>query len=1328
MRRLLYSFFLFLFSTSLFGQEFKLMIDEQLSSKLIKDIYQDTDGFVWITTDNGLNRYDGYKVRSYNHSDNDSASLCNNLVVSVFEDSKGNMYVGSYKGMQLYDKNTDNFPVRATLQDGSILYETVNGFCELPDGTVCSFGDNTWALHTEGGQLVVDSLHWDISGSDIYRIGCDNEDYIWALKRNVGLYRIKNNKSQLICKYNNEDFSTYDFRIAGGRVYIISTQNDIFRFVSGPDRIEKLNTEPISTASVRDICQYDETSLMVCTDGNGIKSIDCISGKVSDIHFNIPLLTSNHLKVHKAIFDTTGNIWIGLYQKGVAMIATSQSKFGYYGYRSLLNNMIGSSTISSLCHDGKGYIWVGTDGDGLYKIDASGNESKHFASQSDGGTLPTIIKNLLLDSDGNLWISSYGNGCGRFDTKSERYISYEKIFSRSGKTATRIYDIIEDREKRIWVASLGAGTFCYDLKTNQLIEELSFYKEVNAWQTCLLHTSGNCLFIGTFNGLYSVDLNKENPTPILVSERTAINTLFEDASGKIWIGDNDGLCYIGKNGDVHYLSPEQGVPVASVNSINEDSRHTLWLATNNGIINYNPESQTSTRYTAADGLKCSEFSKMHSFTDDDDRIWFAGDYGIIFFNPLMLEQPVSTDLHIRLLDFYINNERITASTLSSGTQIISCPAYDAKEFHLGNQDNSFYIEFGTVEPGTPDLAEYQYSINGKEWITIEANSRVARFNDLAPGTYNLRFKVHYNQMESDIKEIRIIIRPYWWASMWAILFYLLLLATLVWFVYRQLRIRYLAKKKIERNQHAMEINNAKLQFFTNISHEIKTPLSLIVSPLQKLIASDPDPKRQESYRTMHRNSKMLIQLINQLIDIRKIDNGRLTLSFHKAEIISLIDEIRSSFEVMIEEKNIQFSFEHKMKELYMWVDAGYFDKIIMNLLSNAIKYTPNKGRVAISVHVDAPEDKAVITVSDSGIGILAEDRKHIFERFYTASNNVGNWSSNGIGLHLTHSLVHMHHGSIEVKDNDDGIGACFVVTLPLGSKELEQEGSTVNVIEHESSFVQDVSATATDKTEKIKAYSTKNLLIVDDDLEIVKYLRKELASDFHIETCNNGLDALQKIFKKQPDIIISDVMMPELDGLTLCRKIKQNTSLNHIPVILLTAKSDENTNLQGLKYGADAYITKPFYIEVLRRTAINLVNLRAQMKLIYSGQQTQDERLVKIELDGPNKKLLDRIMHVVNENISNPNLSIDMLCDEVGISRAHIYRKLKELTNQSGRDFIKNIRLKYAETLLLEDNFSISEIAEKVGFSNPGNFSSTFKEKNGLPPLQWREKMKKKKS
>ena len=445
--------------------------------------------------------------------------------------------------------------------------------------------------------------------------------------------------------------------------------------------------------------------------------------------------------------------------------------------------------------------------------------------------------------------------------------------------------------------------------------------------------------------------------------------------------------------------------------------------------------------------------------------------------------------------------------------------------------------------------------------------------------------------------------------------------------------------------------------------------------------------------------------------MRKIDNGRLHLCFRNADIIVILKDLCSYFNVIAVEKNISFSFVHDASELFVWIDPDYFDKIVMNLLTNAFKYTPNGGNIVLSVKtIEKTDGKkfAEIMVKDNGIGIKEKDLSHIFERFYIAENNKATGSSNGIGLHLTRSIVNLHHGSIRVMNNADGVGACFVVELPIGKEHFRSDDTLL------------------DEETKVKSSSSFNLLIVDDDPEIRNYLRKELSSDFHIDTCSNGKEALQYVFNKQPDIIISDVMMPEMDGITLCKKIKQNIDLNHIPVILLTAKSDENTNLQGLKYGADAYLTKPFYIEILRRTALNLVNLRLHLHNIYTGQQTQEERQIKIEMESPNKKLLDRIMKVVNNNIGNPDLSIDMICEEVGISRAHIYRKLKELTNQSGRDFIKNVRLKYAENLLLEDRYSIGNIAEKVGFKKQSSFTLAFKEKYGLPPQQWREAQKKK--
>lgn len=1308
------------------AQEFKYLLEEELSSKLMSDIFQDSDGLIWIATDNGLSRFDGNKVKTYARDEQDSLSLCHNLIYTVFEDHNGNIYVGNYLGTQLYNKKTDNFSPKAKYINGEAFQETVNGFCELPDGTVCSFGDNGKKLIiSETGELLVDEIGWDFDARGVFRIACDNQNNVWALKRDVGLYKIRNGKSKLVCDIRNDEFFIYDFRIVKGSLYITTTDNDIYQYDPDLDKVYKVNTQPISKASIRYIIDFDETNLLVGTDGNGFKLLNRYTGEVSDFYLNIPMLTSNHLKIHKVLRDNSGNLWIGLYQRGVAVISSTQNSFGYIGYKSLLNNIIGNSTVSAICKDRIGNIWVGTDGDGIYKMNSDATESVHYSSYADGGSAPSIIKAVCADTEGNIWFGTYGNGVGRISPSLNKYVSFEKIFSRNGNGTTRIYDVVEDNNKRLWVASLGAGLYCYDLKNERLIEELSFFEEMNKWQTCLLVTSNNELYIGTFDGIYYIDLNLDTITPRQISYRTVINTLYEDSKGNLWAGDNNGLMRFDTAGIIEYFSSDKGLPKVSVNSINEGSNNSLWIATDKGLVNYFPDEQSCFRYTTNDGLQNMGFAKTHSFSDATGSIWFAGDYGVTFFNPQHLGSSMN-QRHVRVIDFLINNESITTKTLSDGKPIITEPVYRSKVFNLGSSNRSFAIEFGTYELDTPKFVEYMYSVNNGDWVSINSGTQRAVFNDLHTGTYNIRFKLVDNLVESDTQEIKVIVRPYWWASIWAIIGYIVLVIGLLIYFAQQIRYRYLVRQRHERHKRAIEINEAKLQFFTNISHDIKTPLSLIVSPLQKLMATDDDPKRRDAYATMYRNSKMLSQLINELLDLRKIDNGRLKLNFHKADIISKITDLISYFNIIAEEKNITFSFIHDAQTLSLWIDSGYFDKIIMNLLSNAFKYTPVGGNIVLSVRTIEKMDGrqfAEIEVKDNGIGIQEKDLKHIFDRFYIAENNKDKGNSNGIGLHLTRSLVNLHHGNITAQNNSDGQGARFIVELPLGREHFRDDETLLEDFEEET-----VSSTEaitlpieSDNQQKIKSQTTNTMLIVDDDPEILNYLRKELSQDFHIETCDNGNDALQIVFRKQPNIIISDVMMPGIDGITLCKKIKQNVNFNHIPIILLTAKSDENTNLQGLKYGADAYITKPFYIEVLRRTALNLVNLRSQLQNIYTGQQTQEERQVKIEMESPNQKLLDRIMRVVNNNISNPELSIDMLCEEVGISRAHIYRKLKELTNQSGRDFIKNIRLKYAEQLLLEDKYSISEIAEKVGFTKASNFSNAFKEKYGLPPFQWRD-------
>ncbi len=636
------------------------MLEDELSSKRISDIYQDSDGFMWIATDNGLNRFDGNKVTIYNNEENNPRSLYDNLSTAVIEGKDGNLYVGSYRGVQLYDKRTNDFPCRAILPDGLPFNATVSGFCQLPNGTLCAYGDDIWSIAWRDSLLTIDKLGWEVKDRRATRIVCDKENYVWLLTQIGELYRIKNSQEQQLSPWPMPGTLFRDIFLAGGNLYAVSEQNDIYCLDKETDQFEKVNTELISLAQIRDVGMYRGNLLMAFTDGNGLKIINPATGNVSDFDLNIPQLTSKHLKIHKAFFDKEGNFWIALYQKGVAMVSTQTSDFGYYGYKSLLYNNVGNCSISGLTKDSAGYLWVGTDGDGIYRVNPNGRRSQHFKSFLDDGATPPIIKCLYADSEDNVWVGTYGNGLGCIPRGADKYVPMQSLLKRGEYTAERVYDVVEDNQHRLWIATLDAGLFCYDLKRRHLIESMSYTSEINHCQTSLQYASSNKLYIGTFDGIYCINLNESEPKPRHLVKRSAVNTLFEDSRGIIWAGDNNGLYSIANDGTCTYYSNRQGLPSTSINSINEGEDHTLWLATCRGLIKYDPSLHVSTRYTTTEGVQCTEFSMMHSITDENGYLWFAGDYGITYFHPEHLSANKQMR-HVRVLDFYVNNRRITTA-------------------------------------------------------------------------------------------------------------------------------------------------------------------------------------------------------------------------------------------------------------------------------------------------------------------------------------------------------------------------------------------------------------------------------------------------------------------------------------------------------------------------------------------------------------------------------------------------------------------------------------------------------------------------------------------
>ena len=612
---------------------------------------------------------------------------------------------------------------------------------------------------------------------------------------------------------------------------------------------------------------------------------------------------------------------------------------------------------------------------------------------------------------------------------------------------------------------------------------------------------------------------------------------------------------------------------------------------------------------------------------------------------------------------------------------------------------------------------------------------------MAPGRYDFRIKAICNGYETPVNAFTIIIHPAWYACFWAKLFYLLMFVAAIVLYMRHRKRQEEDRLTLQQHIHAEEMSEAKIKFFMNISHEIRTPLTLIITPLLSLIKEDKEPHRQGIYEIIRKNSERILHLINQMMDLRKIDKGQMVMRMCQTDMVAFINEEYELFRQQALAKNIDFDYQHDSEELPVWIDRNNFDKVIINILSNAFKFTPTAGHIRISLtHTD---HHAYISIKDSGIGIPKDKLETIFQRFYQSPNDPNDRNiGTGIGLDLTRSLVELHYGTISARNNEGEKGSKFehgsefIIRIPLGKDHLkpeelieeeevkEKENMELAEAEQEEQLAENNDRSAetlnySDTTSASAKGAKAEIVIVEDEEDIQDYLKTQLSSDFKIRTYPNGKVALNEILKNKPDLIISDIMMPEMDGTTLCTKLKANINTNDVPIILLTAKSREEDQLEGLQTGADAYILKPFNMDILRRTIINLLTMRRTLKNKFTGNERQEEKVEQREIQTPDDALMQRVMNVINENIGDSDLSVDMIAQKVGISRVHLHRKMKELTNQTPHSFIRNIRLQQAAKLLKDGKQSITDVMYACGFSNSASFSTMFKNLYGCSPREY---------
>lgn len=1340
--------------------------DKELSNSLINAVYQDRKGFIWIATENGLNKFDGTRFSIYRHNATDSTSLKNNYVRTLFEDSRGNFWIGCINGLQRYDRATDNFhELFISRKDGrknphiTSIIERRNG-----DLWIATSGQGAISLKKNSNPA---SFHIETELTD--RIGSnylnvifeDSRQNLWIATEEKGLYRYSPESKELKsykAPYHiaGDDVSAI-CEDAHGQIFVGTLTKGLFRLSSRQEG----NFEPVlyqnrMNLNIRTLIIDTRGKLIIGTDGEGVKEYQPQQDIIVDSEINAGPFDFSKSKVHSLIEDKDHNLWLGIFQKGLILVPGISNKFDYYGYKSIHNNTIGSSCVMAIHTDEQATIWIGTDNDGLYAINDQGKQLRHYTHQAGNPqSVPGTILCLYEDSNQELWLGSYFDGLARINKQTGTCQDVTSLLQgnlNAGKP--KVSCIIEDKNKNLWVGTYGSGLYKINLPTQHVTyyestrnenDDWSINRLPNDWISYLLEDREGMIWIGTYKGL--AVLNPQTDNFINYKKQNnllpgyVVYSLLENSNGEIWAGTSEGLVCLNKDRLTPVLfTTADGLPSDIICGLAEDEKKNIWISTHQGISKLNPPEKKFINYYAGDGLQGNEFTRTAVFKDKRGKIFFGGTNGVTAFYPQDITE-IKKEMNVLITGFHVANRPVKKGDKSGNNVITDTAVMDTEQFTLAYNENTFSIDFSVLEFSNPDRISYQYKIKelGDEWISTQPGTNRVTYSSLKPGKYTFSVQARDHNNFSNIRTVTIAITPPWYQTWWAKVIWGCLGALLIYALTMYILSRIRHRQEVMRQKHMEQINEAKLQFFINISHEIRTPMTLIISPLEKLLAEHSE--KQPVYLMIYRNAQRILRLINQLMDIRKLDKGQMHLKFRETDIVGFINDLMQTFNYQAQKKNITFTFEKELEgadSLKVWIDLNNFDKVLMNVLSNAFKYTHEGGNIEVSLktgHNDAYrgalKDYFEIDITDNGIGIDKNKIEQIFERFYQIDNDMtqSNFGT-GIGLHLSRSLVELHHGIIKAENREDGQGTRFIIRLPLGSNHLkaeelenpEETGSEPTISQlPKDSIYETEEENKTNEYRKPKAKTRYRVLIVEDDEEIRRYIRSELDSDFRIYECTNGREGLETILKEKPDLVISDVMMPEMDGITLCRKIKQNININHIPIILLTAKSKAEDQIEGLEIGADAYIVKPFNTELLRTTISNLIANRERLRGKLVGEQQVEEKITKIEMKSNDEILMSKVMKTINDHLADPTLNVEMLAANVGMSRVHMHRKLKELTNQSARDFIRSIRLKQAANLLREKNLSVSEVAYATGFSNLSHFSNTFRDFYGISPSEYKE-------
>lgn len=1356
--RLLIATLLLISATSAQAQTARLYTSaDGLANSHIYDIFQDSKGFIWISTENGLSKFDGMKFSTFRYDRLNENTIASNTIRSVHEDSKGRFWVGTSAGLQIFDTEYNTF-TKVNLEDWSVpdSDQHIISVMELE-----IIGKNRILAATSGhGIYILDAddqrIDHDLQNAFnkllpskfIENTFLDSKGRLWVTTDLGGLNvfdmknltEIKDIWGNGLSRESKDTFNSFTEEAQTGNIYIGSSNFGILVYDEASGKIRKAAGNSgqdynIMSMTLNNVVpRYGERTYLVGTENNGIKLFNANTESIRDIRISSVPFNTSGWKVQCMEEDSQGNVWVGAIQKGVLIIPKSMFGFRHIDFNKTENGGHGNISVTSVISDEeRDCLWVGTDGGGIFQTDRYSTFANITAENSKLSN--NSIMSLALDKRGTLWVATYLGGL--FSYSPERGVRAFRDQAKLGNEKT--YTLAYDQEKDVlYVGTHGNGFSMIDAAGEKLLrtwDEDDEYK----WVSYLSLDSSGLLWIGTYNGPMAYDSSTDKLTMYeLVKDKSIrVNAIFESRAGDVWLGTGEGLIKMDRaTREKTVYTEDKGLASNSVSGILEDNEGNLWISTFNGLSRLDHESGTFKNFYQHDGLQENEFNVRAAYKSANGRMYFGGINGLTAFSPQYVERQKTPVPPLYLSNLSVMNEDIKYDPVKGKDNMLDKHISEATTITLPNHANMFSLEFSVLEYTNPKKISYEYKMEGLErsWNRTLDGSQTATYTNLPCGRYRMKIKAFY-EGEPDAfsyKEIGIRILPPWYMTVWAWIVYLTLgfLGILAAIRHRNRKIA------LKHQQEESQMKEMKLQMFTNISHEIRTPLTLVMNPLKKMREEEHDPRQKELYNLMYRNSLRILRLVNQLLDIRKVDNGQMKMHFLETDVVYFIKDIMQSFENLAVNRGIDFQIEPAGEVINLWIDQGNFDKIIFNILSNAFKFTPDSGSVKISISDPIPnhgvldsyiENYVEFIIENSGEHIEEKHFEKLFDRFYQVDIRDAKMGS-GVGLNLAKLLVDLHHGHISAFNTEAGVA--FRIRIPVGCGHLTADEMTKPqnhkdlytkhpiISDSDYSSVEDVTySSPVEEGKNTRQSKKKNIVLVDDDSEMRAYLRLELQSIYNVEVCANGKEAWSKISTTIPDAVITDLIMDKMDGAELCDKIKKNPGTNHIPVILLTSSTDEQSHNRCIKSGADRFFTKPISLEILKSALASAIATRETIKNKYTREI--DYGYGDIKMNNADNQLATKVIAIIRKNIENTEFSVEELSREVGMSRVHLNRKLKEMMNISPSNLIRSIRLKQAAYLLINNKVNISEVAYKVGFSTHSYFSNSFHDYFGMTPKEF---------